>query len=106
MMVCNAEENSAPHRRSVLQQPVAPVSCDARDQARQHNQRGIALAPQGNHREARMEFRLAVRLRPDYAEAQYNLGIELEQLDEFEAAIEAFRPALSLRPCGWRWGWP
>ena len=53
-----------------------------------------------------MEFRLAVRLRPDYAEAQYNLGIELEQLDEFEAAIEAFRPALSLRPCGWRWGWP
>ncbi len=75
----------------------APPS-DARKLAREHNQRGIAWARQGHHREAMKEFRLAVRLRPGYAEARYNLGIELDHLDELDEAIEAFRRAAQLRP--------
>ncbi|PYU86650.1 MAG: hypothetical protein DMG08_29455, partial [Acidobacteria bacterium] len=68
------------------------------DEARKHNQSGIDLARQRNHRAAAIEFQEAVRLRPDYAEAHYNLGVALEALGELGQAIDAFRSALKLRP--------
>ncbi len=44
------------------------------------------------------EFREAVRLRPDFAEAYNNLGLVLTQADDDSAAIAAFREAIRIRP--------
>jgi tetratricopeptide (TPR) repeat protein len=44
------------------------------------------------------EFREAIRLRPDFADAQNNLGLVLAQANEDEAAIAAFREAIRLAP--------
>ena len=44
------------------------------------------------------EFREALRLRPHYFEATYDLGVALDRLGETDAAIEHFREARRLRP--------
>jgi tetratricopeptide (TPR) repeat protein len=43
-------------------------------------------------------FRRAVRLRPSYAEAHYNLGVALQALGQREDAIAAYRRAIELKP--------
>ena len=48
--------------------------------------------------EVAAEFREAVRLRPDFAEAHNNLGLVLTQTDDDEPAIAAFREAIRIRP--------
>lgn len=40
----------------------------------------------------------AVKLRPDYAEAYYNLGMSFEEAGEPEPAVAALRTAVRLRP--------
>src|SRR5579872_4944689 len=75
-------------------QVAEPVRAEARD----HNQKGIALARAGNHVAAVKEFREAVALRPDYGEAHFNLGMSLTQLGEVGGAVHAFRSAARLRP--------
>src|SRR5438876_12128516 len=79
---------------SAAQQVAEPVRAEARD----HNQKGIALARSGNHVAAVKEFRESVALRPDYGEAHFNLGVSLTQLGEVNAAVDAFRAASRLRP--------
>src|SRR6266498_3704698 len=44
-------------------------------------------------------FNLAIRLRPDFANAHYNLGSEYQRLGNFAAAIDEFKQALLLQPC-------
>src|SRR5207248_10609606 len=44
------------------------------------------------------EFREAVRLRPDFADAHNNMGLVLAQGNEDQAAIAEFREALRIRP--------
>jgi tetratricopeptide (TPR) repeat protein len=44
------------------------------------------------------EFREAIRLRPNFAEAENNLGLVLAQSDDDEAALAAFREAIRIRP--------
>src|SRR5207237_2637959 len=51
-----------------------------------------------NSTEVLAEFREAVRLRPDFAEAYNNIGLVLTQADDDEPAIAAFREALRIRP--------
>src|SRR5580704_18710329 len=43
-------------------------------------------------------FRRAVELKPDAAEAHYNLGFILQERGKLDAAIEVYRRALALRP--------
>ena len=40
----------------------------------------------------------AVRLKPDYARAHFNLGGVLTQRGQLDAAIEEFQNALNLKP--------
>src|SRR5213596_3098455 len=81
-----------------VERPAQENRSGIREQARKHNQSGIDLARQRNHRAAVTEFQEAVRLRPDYAEAHYNLGVAQEALGELGQAIDAFRSALKFRP--------
>ena len=39
-----------------------------------------------------------MKLRPDYAEAYYNLGMALEQTGDAEGAIAALRSAVHFQP--------
>ena len=80
------------------QVPVGGTSKNSRELAQQHNHRGIELAQQGNHLAALEEFRDAIRLSPDYAEAFYNLGVSLDQIGDLDQALEAFRSAVRFRP--------
>ena len=63
------------------------------------NNSGVTLAAAGKDEEAIEVFKLAIRLRPDFANAHYNLGSEYQRLGNFAAAIEEFNQALSLQPC-------
>ena len=64
-----------------------------------HNMLGLLLGRKGAaSSEVAAEFREAIRLRPDFAEAQNNLGLVLTQTNEDEAAIAAFREAIRIRP--------
>ncbi len=44
------------------------------------------------------EFQTAVRLRPDYTNARFNLGIALASLGRFDEAIPQFSEILRLKP--------
>lgn len=59
---------------------------------------GNALVELGRFAQAAAEFREAVRLDPDYAEAYNNLGIALAEQGDMAPAVEAFRQAVRLDP--------
>ena len=44
------------------------------------------------------EHNEAIRLRPDYQEAYFNLGIAYIKSDMNQAAIETFKKAISFKP--------
>jgi tetratricopeptide (TPR) repeat protein len=57
-----------------------------------------ALCAQGHLAEAEGQYREAIRLKPDYAEAHNNLGGLLCDLKrDYEGAVAAFRDALRLK---------
>jgi tetratricopeptide (TPR) repeat protein len=64
-----------------------------------HNVLGLLLGRKGSpSSEVVAEFREAVRLRPDFAEAYDNLGLVLTQSGNDPEAIAAFREAVRIRP--------
>jgi tetratricopeptide (TPR) repeat protein len=48
--------------------------------------------------EAVAQYEQALRSRPDYVEAHFNLGLALEKLGRATEAIEQYKHALELRP--------
>jgi tetratricopeptide (TPR) repeat protein len=48
--------------------------------------------------EAVAQYEHAVRIKPDYVEAHFNLGLALEKLGRTSEAIEHYQQALKLRP--------
>ena len=47
--------------------------------------------------DASKSFEKAVTLKPDYAEAQYNLGITLRELGQVDASIKSYENALAIK---------
>ncbi len=66
--------------------------------ARAHNNLGIALAAEGNSDGAIAQYREALRLRPEFAEAWFNLGFALATQGRIAEAIERYEEALRFRP--------
>ena len=54
--------------------------------------------PRGSSTEAIAEYREAIRLKPDYAEAHFNLGIALSDQGKLDEAIAEYREAIRLKP--------
>jgi Tfp pilus assembly protein PilF len=52
----------------------------------------------GDLRSAEAEFREAVRLKPDYAEAHYNLGLTLHQDGKESESGAEFEKAYAISP--------
>ena len=74
------------------------VAKDSKD-AELHNVLGRMMGRAGSDANAvKAEFREAIRLKPDFAEAQNNLGLVLTQSSEDEGAIAAFREAIRIAP--------
>lgn len=66
---------------------------------RAHNNLGSALSKvRGHLNQAVTQFEEAVRLKPDYAEAHYNLGNALNSLGRTPEAVAQFNEAVRLRP--------
>jgi protein O-GlcNAc transferase len=56
------------------------------------------LAQLGRAPEAMEHWEQAIRLKPDYAEAHYNLGVALEQAGKVSEAIQHYREAVRIKP--------
>ena len=69
-------------------------------QAERHHERGkeLYLFEQGKTDEAITEFRAAIEINPDFAEAHSSLGDALRELGKLEEAIAEHRAAIQLRP--------
>ena len=52
----------------------------------------------GNWKQSAICFSKAIKLKTDYVEAHYNLGIELDNLGQLEEAIQSYTKALELKP--------
>ena len=63
-----------------------------------HLLRGIDLARQGHYPEAAQSLSIALRLKPDYAEAHGNLGATLCQEGRLDEAINHLQEAIRLKP--------
>ena len=68
------------------------------DNAKLHNDYGVALSVVAQWEEAAAAFRRAIELDPDFAEAFNNLGSNRLSVDDRKAAIAAFRRAIELKP--------
>jgi Flp pilus assembly protein TadD len=68
------------------------------DNAKAHNNLGIALFQKRRVPEAVAQYQEALRITPDYAEAHNNLGYALLQAGEVDEARVHFQKALQLKP--------
>lgn len=59
---------------------------------------GAARARRSQFQEARDDFRKAIALKPDYAEAYNNLGNAFKEDNEIDAAILSYNRAISITP--------
>ncbi|MGH9850608.1 MAG: tetratricopeptide repeat protein [Blastocatellia bacterium] len=76
---------------------LTPIQQPAADPALHFN-RAVALQQEGKLAEAADEYRALLKLKPDYAEAQANLGVVLSRLGKYDEAIVAYESALKLAP--------
>ena len=76
----------------------APVLADARSDAKQQVEFGIAVAQRGLWREAIYRWERAAEIDPTYAAAHNNLAIAYEHEGELEKARAAYEKALELEP--------
>jgi tetratricopeptide (TPR) repeat protein len=58
----------------------------------------MAYGESGRHEEARDAFMQAVRVKPDYADAHYNLGVAYGKSGKNKEAIEAFKQTIRFKP--------
>jgi Flp pilus assembly protein TadD len=82
----------------ILTVAVAPLAADARGDAKQQVEFGIAVAQRGLWREAIYRWERAAEIDPTYAAAQNNLAIAYEHEGELEKARAAYEKALELEP--------
>ena len=63
-----------------------------------HYERGVALAVEGKLDEAIAEYRAAIRIKPDLAEAHSSLGVALAEQGKLDEAIAEYRAAIRMPP--------
>ena len=63
-----------------------------------HNNSGLALAEQGRLDDAVVSYRRALSLKPDYADAHYNLAGLLRRQGRLDEAAAHYAHTVRLRP--------
>jgi tetratricopeptide (TPR) repeat protein len=66
--------------------------------AMMHNRIGYCLAEEKQPEEAISQFKEALKVRPDYANAHNNLGVMLARRGQMEEAIDRFSEAIKISP--------
>ena len=66
--------------------------------ARPQNNLGAALSRQGKYEAAIVQYRLALKIKPDYADAHYNLGYALAKTGNVNEGLYHFRQAVRIEP--------
>ena len=66
--------------------------------ARPRNNLGAALMRSGNLAQAVEQFKIALKIKPDYVDAHYNLGYALSRQGNLDAGIHQFGETLRLDP--------
>jgi Flp pilus assembly protein TadD len=69
-----------------------------RDNAKAHNNLGVALAVRGRLKEAEGHYRKALLVTPEFVDAHNNLGNALSEQGRHEEAMVEFQAALALNP--------
>jgi tetratricopeptide (TPR) repeat protein len=59
---------------------------------------GLSRYESGQYQQAIEAYKTAVRLKPDYPDASYNLGMAYSSLGQFKEAIEAYKTAIRIKP--------
>lgn len=67
-----------------------------------HNNLGDYYSRQGNLEKASEEFKLAIKLQPNYGDAYHNLANAYQQMGKTDLAIENYQKALSFNPSLWQ----
>jgi tetratricopeptide (TPR) repeat protein len=62
-----------------------------------YNSRGASYNSIGRYQDAIEDYKQAIRINPDYAEAHYNLGIAYGELGRNQQAIDSFKQAIRLK---------
>jgi Flp pilus assembly protein TadD len=75
-----------------------PLAADARSDAKQQVEFGIAVAQRGLWKEALYRWQRAIELDPTYAPAYNNMAIAYEHEGDFEKARDAYEKAVELEP--------
>lgn len=82
---------------------MAELVSDYPDLPEARNGRANTLSSLGRHGEAIAEFKEAIRLKRDYAEALSNLGLEYESVGNLDEAVNWCRKAVALAPNVAQW---
>jgi tetratricopeptide (TPR) repeat protein len=59
---------------------------------------GFAYACKGEHDQAIRNYRTAIKLKPDFAEAYHGIGVAYNELREYHHAIRKFDKAIKMKP--------
>ena len=59
---------------------------------------GVVYSKQDQLQDALDSYKHALRLKPDYAEAYYNMGVVYENQDQLQDALDSYKHALRLKP--------
>ena len=86
-------ENKTPGNLTIIQDQIT-----SEEDAKKHNSNGLSLAEETRFSEAEMEFREAINLNPNFAEAHLNLGNVLENFNRNSEAEKEYRKAIELSP--------
>ena len=62
-----------------------------------YNISGAIYKSSGQLNTAVKKFEQALALKPQYAEAHYNLGVTLNELGQIEAAIKSYKNAIEIK---------
>jgi protein O-mannosyl-transferase len=73
------------------------LNCTTRNEVA-HYGLACALSELGQEDDAIAEFENALTIRPNFAEARFNLGLTLERRKKIDAALEQYREAVKSRP--------
>src|SRR5262245_60248162 len=68
------------------------------DEADVHYRQGLALKKQGKMDEAIAEFHEAIKLRGNYAAAEFSLGIAYKARNDLDKAAEHLQKAIRMEP--------
>lgn len=84
---------SAPELIAAKKKPTAPSL-----PAATHNNQGALLLTRGDLQKAEFEFKTAIELSPDYAEAYNNLGLTYKRMGRLDEALANFSKATQYNP--------